>query len=507
MSAADIKENIHVDGDKQPDIDVTHQENDNGTESLDSYPTAAEKTSQITSLVFAGIALGSDGYQANAIGAVSTFLGQIYGDVYDSYASTRVSNALLIGDIIGQIGFGILIDRVGRKFGIIACTAFVCLGIILATASSGLTPQGLFWMLCISRGISGVGIGGEYPCCSTAAGESAEESGRSRGFWLVICGNFIIDCGFLLGTIVPVILYAICGENALEPAWRLSLGLGLVLPVTVLYFRLKMLNSKMYRKEAMQHKVPYGLIFKHYWKHLLASGGIWFLYDFISYSFGIFSDTILALAVPNNSMMQTLEWNIVLNVFYPFGALAGAFFVDRWGRKKTMATGFFVQAAFGLAIGASAPQLVNIFPLFVVLYGIFLFFGEFGPGDCTILVASEIYPTAIRGTMMGLSAAIGKAGAAIGTQVFKPILAALTASTGDAMKAQGYVFIIGSCISILGGIVTVLLVPEMNNEKMKKNDEEFRQLLIDNGYDISLLGIKPSTEDVKAGLESAEKSS
>jgi hypothetical protein len=35
--------------------------------------------------------------------------------------------------------------------------------------------------------------------------------------------------------------------------------------------------------------------------------------------------------------MQTLEWNIVLNVFYPFGALAGAFFVDRWGRKNTMA--------------------------------------------------------------------------------------------------------------------------------------------------------------------------
>jgi hypothetical protein len=93
---------------------------------------------------------------------------------------------------------------------------------------------------------------------------------------------FIVSCGFLLGTIVPVILLAICGENALEPAWRLTLGLGLVLPVTVLYFRLKMLNSRMYRKEAMQRNVPYGLIFKHYWKYLLASGGIWFLYDFIS---------------------------------------------------------------------------------------------------------------------------------------------------------------------------------------------------------------------------------
>jgi MFS family permease len=203
--------------------------------------------------------------------------------------------------------------------------------------------------------------------------------------------------------------------------------------------------------------------------------------------------------------MQTLEWNIVLNVFYPFGALAGAYFVDSWGRKKTMAVGFFVQAAFGIAIGASAPQLIKVFPLFVVLYGIFLFFGEFGPGDCTILVAAEIYPTAIRGTMMGLSAAIGKAGAAIGTQVFKPILGALKDTTGDAIKAEGYLFIIGSCIAILGGIVTLLLVPEMNHEKMKKNDEDFRKLLIDNGYDVNLLGIHADhPQDVKAGLESAQ---
>lgn len=60
--------------------------------------------------------------------------------------------------------------------------------------------------------------------------------------------------------------------------------------------------------------------------------------------------------------------------------------------------------------------------------------------------------------MYGLSAALGKAGAAVGTQVFKPILAALEDRTGDVLKAQGYIFIIGSCISILGGILVVLFV-------------------------------------------------
>jgi hypothetical protein len=44
----------------------------------------------------------------------------------------------------------------------------------------------------------------------------------------------------------------------------------------------------------------------------------------------------------------------------------------------------------------------------VILYGLFLFFGECGGGNITITLAAEMYPTAIRGTMFGLSAALGK---------------------------------------------------------------------------------------------------
>ncbi|KAG2232173.1 hypothetical protein INT48_006047 [Thamnidium elegans] len=450
----------------------------------------AKSMSQKLSLIFASIALGSDGYQANIIGAVERCLEKIYGaSVLSNGLSTRVSNAMLVGDIVGQVGFGFIIDRMGRKFGIISCTMFVCLGIILATASSGLTPTGLIWMLIIARGITGVGVGGEYPCSSVTAGEAAEESGRSRGLWLILSGNFVIDVGFVVATIVPVILLAICGEGGLEAVWRLSIGLGLLLPLNVLYFRLKMLNSEMYQKNALTRNVPYLLIFKKYWPKLLITGGIWFLYDFVSYSFGIFSDTILSTAVPENTLMQTLCWNIVINVFYPFGALAGGLFIDRLGRKTIMASGFFIQAAIGIIVGALAPQIItNCFPVFVIMYGFFLFFGEFGPGDCTILVSAEMYPTAIRGTMYGLSAALGKAGAAIGTQVFKPILYALTESTGDPLRAQGYLFIIGSCIGIIGGIITLLYIPNMTHQSIDTLDVEFRQMLLDNGYDVSQLG-------------------
>ncbi|SAM04801.1 hypothetical protein [Absidia glauca] len=462
---------------------------------VDNDYQTKKSVSDRLSLFFASIALLSDGYQALIISSVESCLSKIYGSsIVTSTLTTRISNALLIGDIVGMLGFGLIIDRLGRKFGIVLCTAIVCLGIVLATASSGTSPTGLIWMLIIARGITGCGVGGEYPCASVSAGEAAEESGRSRGFWLIISGNFIIDCGFLIAAIVPVILLAICGEGGLEVVWRLSLGLGLLLPVNVLYFRLKMLNSNAYQKEAMTRKVPYLLIMKHYWPKLLVTGGIWFLYDFITYSFGIFSDTILALAVPGNSLMQTFQWNIVLNVFYPFGALAGAFLVDRFGRKYLMSGSFIIQATLGIIIGALATQIVSIFPLFVILYGLFLFFGECGGGNITITLAAEMYPTAIRGTMFGLSAALGKAGAAIGTQVFKPILAALTERSGDAIKAQGYVFIIGASIALIAAALTYFFVPDLSQQSLTALDDEFRQLLTDNGYDVTQLGIIHSTQ-------------
>lgn len=45
-------------------------------------------------------------------------------------------------------------------------------------------------------------------------------------------------------------------------------------------------------------------------------------------------------------------------------------------------------------------------------------FGNLGPGDMLGLLSSESYATPVRGTCYGISAAIGKAGAAVGTQAF-----------------------------------------------------------------------------------------
>jgi hypothetical protein len=52
---------------------------------------------------------------------------------------------------------------------------------------------------------------------------------------------------------------------------------------------------------------------------------------------------------------------------------------------------------------------------FAVVYGIFLSFGEFGPGNCTIVLAAKTGPTAVRGQFYAVAAAVGKVGALVGT--------------------------------------------------------------------------------------------
>jgi MFS family permease len=63
-------------------------------------------------------------------------------DGMSSTIKSRLSNSYLIGEIFGMLFFGILIDRIGRRTGVIAATAFLILGVALATASHGKSQLG-----------------------------------------------------------------------------------------------------------------------------------------------------------------------------------------------------------------------------------------------------------------------------------------------------------------------------------------------------------------------------
>lgn len=386
---------------------------------------------------------------------------------------------------------GYLVDKAGRKAGVVLTTCILILGIALSAASHGQSNTGLIWMLIVSRGIAGFGAGGEYSTSGSSATEAADETAyvrKKRGFLIAMVGDFAIDFGFVLGGLVTLIVlaaYGSTGDTLFHPdgIWRVCLGLGLVAPLAVFYFRYRMINSTAYRNNAMKRRVPYWLVVKRYWPRIIGTCACWFLYDFVSYPFGIFSTTIVSQLGPENTLVQNIGYGTLINAFYLPGCVVGGLLLDKLGRRNTQMLGFGLTGVVGMILGGALAPIESVFPLFVVLYGIFVSLLEMGPGVATILISSEVYPTAVRGKLLGFSAAWGKAGAAIGTQVFTPIQDAFP----DVFKGTQAVFLIGSGVSILGAVVTYFLIPEMNRD-LGDEDEKFRQYLIENGYDVDHLG-------------------
>ncbi|KAG2366642.1 hypothetical protein BDR07DRAFT_466984 [Suillus spraguei] len=401
-----------------------------------------ESLSAYFTILAAGFGLISDGYQNNLMTMSNVIFKQLYPKVYTSTVSTRVSNSLLVGAVLGQVFVGLICDRVGRKVALVSTTLLIVIGATLGTAAHGAhgSAQGLFWFLTIARGITGVGVGGEYPASSTSASEAANETAqKNRGPVFIMVTNFVLSVGGPLAVSVFLIVLSAAGENHLETVWRVCFGIGILLPLTVFFFRLRMLSSKLYRKGAIKRRVPYGLVFKRYWRELIGTCGAWFLYDFVTFPNGVFSGTIISSVIPNGNIKATAEWQLLLGIIALPGVFVGAYLCNRLGRRNTMMLGFSGYLLFGLIIGVAYDQITKIIPLFVIFYGLMQSVGNMGPGDMLGLTSSESYATPIRyvihdnemilckiqiinsGTCYGLSAAIGKTGAAVGTQAFTPI--------------------------------------------------------------------------------------
>lgn len=235
-----------------------------------------QRMSDIFTIVCSGFALISDGYQNNLMTMTNVLLKKEYPAEYTSAVSTQVSNALLVGEIIGQITIGLTCDYLGRKTAIILTTLMIVIGGILATAAHGVTILGMFWMMTIARGVVGFGTGGEYPASSTSASEAANEHAlKNRGPIFILVTNLPLSFGGPLAVIVFLIVISAAGTNHLSTVWRVCFGIGCLLPLTVFYFRIKMLNSKLYRRGAIKKSVPYGLVLKYYWKDLIGTCGAW----------------------------------------------------------------------------------------------------------------------------------------------------------------------------------------------------------------------------------------
>jgi len=210
-------------------------------------------------------------------------------------------------------------------------------------------------------------------------------------------------------------------------------------------------------------------------KTLIGTCGAWFLYDFITFPNGTFSGEILSSVLgKKDNIKATAEWQLLLGTLALPGVFLGAYLCNRLGRKYTMMLGFSGYLVFGLIVGCAYDKLTKIVPLFVVFYALMMSSGNLGPGDMLGLLSSESYATAVRGTCYGISAAIGKTGAAIGTEAFTPIQIHL---------GKRWTFIVAAICGVLGILVTWFFVPDITGADLAEADEKFRLYLVSKGWD------------------------
>ncbi|GJJ08254.1 hypothetical protein Clacol_002464 [Clathrus columnatus] len=438
------------------------------------------------SLIFAcGTALFSDGYVNSVIGTVVTILQRKFGSsVITTNEHTTLNSIGFAGTIVGMITFGYLTDKFGRKFGMMSATGIIILFSFLSACSQGVhgSTHGLLIALIVFRFFLGIGIGAEYPCGSVAASEQSEEeqiAKYSQNRWLALATSefefrivhmqpsypildTMIDFGFVIGSFVPLVLWWIFGDKHLNAVWRGTLGFGIIPSSVVFIWRLRMREPKRYREDGMKHAViPYGLVIRRYWSSLAAISIVC-----------LFASTILNSVEPAGvSFAAVLGWNTVINLFDMPGTILGAFAVDYLGPKKTLCWGLGIQGVVGFILAGTYPMLKNHVAGFAIMYGVFLSLGEFGPGNCTIILAAKTGPTAIRGHYYGIAAAVGKVGALVGTQ------------------------------ALLSLIISILFVHPLSTDGMIEEDKAFREYLIENGYDVSKMGLQDEESDSVSSIK------
>lgn len=409
-----------------------------------------------------------------------------------SNAQSNVASLAFVGTVIGQLFFGVLSDRWSRKNSLLASTVILIVFAALGAGSYGAggNIQGLFSALSAFRLLLGIGIGGEYPAGSVACAESTGElKAGHRNRWFIFFTNFTIDVGFVVAALVPMIVVLIFGDNHLRAVWRISLGLGVIPPLSLLYLRIKLKEPEEYNRNKM-NTYPYLLIFKFYGLRLLVVSTIWFIYDFSAYSFGIYSSSWLVFLLPDNPpLWKSFGWNVVINLFYCPGAFIGAFMSDWIGPRYTLIIGVFLQGCVGFLMAGIYDHLNQPGQVggFIVIFGIFLMLGEVGPGDNIGLLAAKTSATSIRGQYYGIAAAVGKLGAFVGTWVFPVIIA----DAGNNTTKQGqYPYFVSSALCIFSAFLAFFCLPHIGQDTITEEDVKFRAYLEDHGYDTGTMGTK-----------------
>merc|ERR1711920_747455 len=111
--------------------------------------------------------------------------------------------------------------------------------------------------------------------------------------------------------------------------------------------------------------------------------------------------------------------------------------------------GFGMMTALFSCLAALYEKMRDHLTLAFILYSLTFYFSNFGPNSTTFILPSKTFPTHVRTQLNGVSAAMGKVGAVIGSALFEPLLD----TAGVPM-----VLALSCVVSLMGFLVTLYFV-------------------------------------------------
>ncbi|KAJ4396120.1 hypothetical protein N0V93_000337 [Gnomoniopsis smithogilvyi] len=428
----------------------------------------------------------SDGYQQQIATNVNVIFAHMYGSLYTNDDKTRISNSLIVGQVLGIMLLGFITDGFSRKAGMVFTSALVVVGSLMATLALKVETLGvsnMLWYLTVVRGLAGVGVGGEFPSGASAACEGMEDYNPSKRGPIYVMATTFVTCWGGPVCIFVYLMTLMGSNNNLQTSYVAVNAISVILPLFVFLFRLRMEDSNLFQrsnfKSTKTARIPLRLILKKYWVRLVGTSAAFFIYDFVNFPNSVMSSTIIDSLVPGKSLQTVALWQLILSLMTLPGVFVGIFLVNSLGRRWTGILGFGGYLLVGLIVGCSYAEITKVIPAFVVMYGLMQSLGHMGPGSTLGLVSTESFPTAIRGVCYAISAAFGKAGAAVGTEVFTPIQENL---------GQRWTFFFAAIFGVMGMIVYWFLIKDMTKEDLLDQDEEFEAYLKENGWEGDMKG-------------------
>jgi MFS family permease len=318
-------------------------------------------------------------------------LGQVQREMHLSAAmSGGLMSATLVSAAAGGLGFGWVADRFGRT----RALTWSILIYSVSTALCGLTHTAGQLMLC--RILLGLGMGGEWASGAALVAETWPAQHRGKALALVQSSWAV---GYALGAAVVALILPHFG-------WRAVFFVGIAPALVTLWVQSGVSEPETWQRDRAPN-LQLGQLFRgSLGRNVLICATMnaatlfawWGLFTWVPN----FLSRSTAQGGRGLSIVQISLWTIVMQVGTFLGYVTFGYLADRFSRKYTY-IGYLIVAAALVPLFAFVGN-----PRALLLIGPLV--GFFGTGYFSgfSVIASELFPTAVRGTAMGFVYNIGR---------------------------------------------------------------------------------------------------